>query len=229
MTRIHQSLLLALALLVLGTPAAAQTYSEPKPRRQFITISYDWMHTEPLHFSDHPLEDLVGQPVASTQNEAYEYRTRDGQIQIDVVKFKKRNRGLTGTVYPFGLTTGTSLGLRAGIEQLPDIELTFAGPGAPPAYSLTGARAYDAGVGLFVADRSAGWGLGSQAFIVGGVGRIRSDQSDGSRLFAEGGGGLLVGPFGLQLAVKFAWNKLDDPVSHKFLTVPVTVRGTLSF
>ncbi|CAN5726485.1 hypothetical protein BH18ACI5_BH18ACI5_18220 [soil metagenome] len=229
MTRIQQSLLLALALLVLGTPAAAQSYPEQKPRRQVITISYDWMNTEPLHFADHPVEDLVGRPIASAQNETYEYRTRDEQIQIDVVRFKKRNRGVSGTVYPFGFTTGTSLGLRASIEQLPDIELTFAGSGAPPAYSLTGARAYDAGLGLFIADRSSGWGLGSQAFIVGGVGRISSGLGDGSRLFAEGGGGLLVGRFGLQLAVKFAWNKLNDPVTHRFLTVPVTVRGTVSF
>jgi hypothetical protein len=229
MTRIQQPLLLALTLLFLAAPAAAQTYTEHKPRRQFITISYDWMNTEPLHFAEHPLEDLVGRPVSSTQNERYEYRTRDEQIQIDVIKFKKRNRGVSGTVYPFGFTTGTSLGLRASIEQLPDIDIAFAGPGAPAPYSLSGARAYDAGVGIFVADRSSGWGIGSQAFIIGGAGRIRSDQSDGTRVFAEGGGGILVGPFGLQLAAKFAWNKLDDPVTHRFLTIPVTVRGTVSF
>jgi hypothetical protein len=45
MTRIQQSLLLALALLVPGTPAAAQTYTEQKPRRQLNTINCDWMNT----------------------------------------------------------------------------------------------------------------------------------------------------------------------------------------
>ena len=229
MQPICQSLLLALALVLFGVPVDAQTYSAPKPRRQFITIGYDWMMTQPLHFADHPLEDLVGRPVAATQNETYEYRTRDEQIQIDVIQFRKRNQGVSGTIYPLGLTTGTTFGLRGSIEELPVIQVNFAGPGAPPPYSLTGARAYDAGVGLFIVDRSAGWGLGGQAFIIGGVGKIKADEQDGSRIFAEGGGGLLVGPFGVQLAVKFAWNKLDQPVAHRFLTVPITVRGTVSF
>ena len=229
MRPIYTPLILAIAVLATAAPAAAQNYPVQKPRRQFFTISYDWMNTEPLHFAEHPLEDLTGRPVASTQNESYEYRTRDEEIQIDVTRFRKRNRGVSGTVYPLGLTSGTALGVRVSIEELPEIRVDFAGAGAPPPYSLTGARAYDAGAGLFVADRSAGWGLGSQAFIVAGVGRIRADGRSGSRMFAEGGGGLLVGPLGVQLAVRFAWNKLEEPVTHRFLTVPVTVRGTLSF
>ena len=80
-----------------------------------------------------------------------------------------------------------------------------------------------------VADRSPGWGLGSHAFVVGGIGRITSDLGDGSRCFAEGGGGLDVGPFGVELGVKFAWNSLSEPVEHHFLTIPITLRGTLTF
>ena len=38
-----------------------------------------------------------------------------------------------------------------------------------------------------------------------------------------------TGPFGVELSVKFAWNRLDEPVPHKFLTIPVSVRGTVSF
>jgi hypothetical protein len=48
-------------------------------------------------------------------------------------------------------------------------------------------------------------------------------------VFAEGGGGLGSGPIGVELVVKFAWNTLFSPLDHRFLTVPVTVRGTLTF
>ena len=215
--------------LAFAIPAGAQTYSVPKPRRQFVTVSVDFMNTEPLHFASHPLEDLAGRPIASTQQEEYEYHTRDGEVQIDVLEFRKRNRGISAAVYPLGLSSGMTLGIRGSIEQLPTIRIDFEGTGAPPDYALTGGTAYDIGAGLYVADRSAGWGLGSHAFVIGGIGRIRADLRDGSRTFAEGGGGLTVGPFGVQLAVKFAWNRLDDPVDHTFLTIPVTVRGTFSF
>jgi hypothetical protein len=33
----------------------------------------------------------------------------------------------------------------------------------------------------------------------------------------------------VDLAVKFAWNRLSSPVEHRFLTVPITLRGTLTF
>ena len=224
-----RAVLTALAILAFAAAASAQDYTVEKPRRQFLTVSLDWLNTEPLHFASHPLEDLVGREVAAAQGEAYDYRTRDEQIQIDVVQFRKRNRAASVAVYPFGLSSGTTLGVRASIEQVPTIQIDFAGSGAPPSYALTGARAVDVGAGLYVADRSPGWGLGSQAFLIGGVGRLRSDQGEGTRLFAEGGGGLSVGPLGVQIAVKFAWNRLTEPVAHRFLTIPVTLRGTLSF
>lgn len=215
--------------LGLAAPAAAQNSAPDRPRRQFITVSVDWMHTEALHFASHPLEDLLGREVASAQGEAYEYRTRDEQIQVDVIEFRKRNRGVSVAVYPLGLSAGATLGIRGSIEDMPSIRLDFQGSEAPADYEFLDARAYDVGAGVYVADRSPGWGLGSQAFVIAGVGRIRGGNRDGSRLFAEGGGGLSVGPLGVQLAVKFAWNTLEDPVDHKFLTIPVTLRGTLSF
>jgi hypothetical protein len=224
--------LLIATLITLGiiSPASAQDYSVQKPRRQFVTVSVDWMETKPLHFASHPLEDLVGREVASAQFQDYEYRTRDEKIEIDVLEFRRRNRGFSAAVYPFGLSIGTTLGLRASVETVPVIRANFAGEGAPPAYSLTGAKAYDFGVGIFVADRSPGFGIGAQAFVIGGLGLIKADGArDGSRLFAEGGGGLMVGPIGVQLAAKFAWNKLNDPVEHRFLTIPITLRGTVSF
>lgn len=218
-----------LACAALAAPAFAQPYEPRKPRRQFVTVSLDWLNTEPLHFASHPLEELVGRDVAAAQFETFDYRTRDGEILIDVTEYRKRNRGGSVAVYPFGLSSGTTLGVRGSVEELPAIRIAFEGPGAPAEYAFTGGRAYDVGAGLYVADRSPGWGLGSQAFVVGGVGRIRSDVQEGSRVFAEGGGGLSVGPVGVQLAVKFAWNRLTEPVEHRFLTIPITLRGTLSF
>ena len=139
------------------------------------------------------------------------------------------NRAASVAIYPFGLSDGTTLGIRGSIEELPVVRINFDGVDAPPNYELTGGRAYDVGAGLYVADRSSGWGLGSQAFILGGIGRIKTDQGDGRRVFAEGGGGLSVGPFGVQLAVKFAWDTLNEPIEHRFLTIPITLRGTVSF
>ncbi|HVL65805.1 MAG TPA: hypothetical protein VM364_00955 [Vicinamibacterales bacterium] len=222
-------LLMLLAWLSFAAPAAAQTYTVDKPRRQFITVSLDWLNTEPLHFASHPLEDLVGRDVAAAQGEAYDYRTRDEQILIDVLEFRKRNRGASVAIYPFGLSVGPTFAIRGAVEELPVIRIDFAGPGAPPPYAFTGARGYDVGAGVYVADRSRGWGLGSQAFVIAGAGRIKGDVHEGTRVFAEGGGGLTVGPLGVQLAVKFALNRLTDPVEHRFLTIPVTLRGTLSF
>jgi hypothetical protein len=223
-------ILFAFLLLAVGSSAAsAQVYQPRKPRRQFITVSTDWLHTQPLHFIEHPLQDLVGREVAAAQFETYDYRTRDEQILIDVLEFTRRGRGASVTVYPFGISVGPALAVRASVQDLPAIRIAFAGNGAPPNYALTGAHAYDFGAALYVADHAPGWGLGSHAFVGGGMGRIRSDLSDGDRVFAEGGGGLTVGPVGVDLAIKFGWNHLTGPVEHRFFTVPITLRGTLTF
>jgi hypothetical protein len=219
----------ACGALLTPTLAGAQPYSEAKPRRQFVTISLDWLNTQPLHFVEHPLQDLVGTEVAAAQFQNYDYQTRDGLTRIDVLEFSRRGRGATITIYPLGVSVGTTLGIRGSVESLPTIRVTFDGPGPLDNYTFTDAHAYDVGVGIFVSDRSAGWGLGSRAFVDGGGGRIRSSLGDGTRVFAEGGGGLTSGPFGVELSVKFAWNRLDEPVVHRFFTVPISLRGTLSF
>src|SRR6185312_8400519 len=64
-------------LMLIPVPAAAQTYSAPQARRQWVTFSYDWQYTYPLHFAEFPLEDLVGRDV-TTADPPYDYRTRDG-------------------------------------------------------------------------------------------------------------------------------------------------------
>ncbi len=220
---------LGLLLISLASTASAQGYVADKPRRHFVTISYDSLYTHPLHFADHPLSDLVGGDVAAAQFETYDYRTRDGATLIDVVEFGRRQRGAGVTLYPFGMNTGPALMLRGSYEYLPRILIAFDGPSRVGEYALTDGRAFDVAAGLTLADRSPGWGLGSHAFVAGGIGRITSGLGDGRRLFAEAGGGLSVGPFGVELSMKFARNRLSEPVHHSFLTVPVTLRGTLTF
>jgi hypothetical protein len=215
-------------LLALAGDARAQDTAQPRPRRQFITVSYDWLYTWPLHFDAHPLEDILGVEIDSA-DPPYDYRTEDGRTLIDVTEFKRRNRAIGAAVYPFGLSSGATLGIRGSIEQLPDIRVRFDGPSPIAMYEFTGGVAYDVGAGIYVADRSAGWGVGSYSFLIGGIGRITSDLGDGRRYFAEGGGGLQTGPFGFELSVKFGWNKLSEPVEHRFLTVPINMRATVSF
>jgi hypothetical protein len=222
-------LLIVFAIGFASVSAEAQTYSVAKARRHFVTFSYDFLYSQPLHFDDHPLEDLVGQDVAGAQFEQHDYQTRDGAILIDVLEFRRRSRGFGVTLYPFGMSVGPTLALRGSIENMPVARIAFEGAGAPADYAFTGGKAYDLALGIYVSDRSPGWGLGSHAFVAGGLGRIRGNERDGDRYFAEGGGGLTAGPIGVELSVKFAWNNFTEPVKHKFLTVPVTVRGTVTF
>jgi hypothetical protein len=223
--------ILAAVFVCLAVAVAANAQPSParKARRHFVTLSYDVLYTQPLHFDDHPLEDLVGRDVASTQFEQFEYRTRDEAIAIDVVEFSRRSQGAGITVFPLGMNVGAALGVRGSVEQLPVVRVEFEGAGAPPAYVFTGGRAYDLALAVYLADRSPGWGLGSHAFLAGGIGRVRGDQRDGNRYFAEGGGGLSAGPIGVELSVKFAWNRFTEPVEHQFMTVPIALRGTVTF
>jgi hypothetical protein len=220
---------LALVLVCLAATAFAQTGRPAEPRRHFVTVSYDSQYTQPLHFAEHPLADLLGVEVSTVHFEEYDYRTRDERTLIDVLEFSRRSHGASVTVYPLGMARGATLMVRGTIEPLPVIRLAFDGPAPFPGYELTSGRSRDAAAGIIVADRAAGWGLGSHAFVAGGLGRITSSVGGGRRYFAEAGGGVGAGPFGVELGVKFAWNRLNEPVTHRFLTVPITLRGTLTF
>lgn len=224
--------LLALACLAcvfwLPSTATAQ-FRQDEPRRQWISLSLDGMHTLPLHFGDKPVEQLVGKETGGVREPGIDYRSADGDTTVAVDEFRRRNYGVGLTVYPVGAGNGASLAVRLAYEQLPIIRLTIQRPTGTELYELTDGRSVDLGAGVVVSDRSAGWGLGSQAFVIGGVGRIRGERGDGERYFAEGGGGVNIGPFGVVLAVKFAYNRLHDPRDHDFWTVPMTLRGTLSF
>ena len=108
-------LFLAVLMLCAGSSlASAQTYEVvSKPRKHFITFSYDWIYTEPLHFAEHPLSDLLGREVGAVQREAYEYRTRDEATLIDVIEFSRRQIGLGASIFPLGMSTGPTLMLAA--------------------------------------------------------------------------------------------------------------------
>jgi hypothetical protein len=232
--RFQTAALLGIAL-ALAAPAAAQSsaagqyYQARTARRHFVSISYDWVNVQSYSFGRHPLGDLLGQPVSEVHLQPYQYETKDGQTRVTVGEFSHRAQGFGVTVYPFGSSSGPTLAVRGSVEQLPTIRLAFDGPAPAAAYALTNGRAYDASVGVDVADRSPGWGLGSHAFLLGGVGRARSDQVRGTRYFAEGGGGLAVGPVGVDLSFKFVVNRFTEPVAHQVFNIPISVRGTLTF
>jgi hypothetical protein len=232
-SRVRALILISSAIAL--APVAAQAdpqdaAPQPRVRRQWVSVSLDWLNTQPLHFGDHPVEDLVGRDVGEAQRQAFDYESRDGLTRVDVVEFRRRGSGYGLTVYPFGMATGATLGVRVSAEDIPRIELNIVGPALVSSYLLEDARALDLSIGVYVADRAPGWGLGSYAFVAGGFGRIRSEVfGRGPRYFAEGGGGLTVGPVGVVLALKIARNQLDLPVPHSFLTLPIVLRGQVSF
>jgi hypothetical protein len=223
-----RSALAGAAMLAVAVPAAAQAHAR-HARPHFVSISYDWLYVQPYHFDAHPLGDLLGQPVSEVHLQPFQYQTRDGLTHVTVGGFQHRAEGFGVTLYPFGSSEGPTLAIRGRVERMPDIRASFDGPAPVPTYELTNGRATDVAVGVDVADRSPGWGLGSHAFVLGGVGRAHTDQSSGTRYFAEGGGGLAAGPIGVDIAFKFVVNRFDQPVAHQLFTLPISVRGTLTF
>jgi hypothetical protein len=215
-------------IAALGRPQP-QAYHAPKARRHFVSISIDKRSVQPYSFGKHPLSDLLGQPVDEVHLESFQYRSRDQKTLVNVLEFGDRATGIGATVYPFGSSVGATLAVHGSIETIPAIRVAFTGPAPSPAYELTHGKATDVGIGLDMSDRSAGWGLGAHAFLIGGVGRIQADQRSGMRYFGEGGGGVTSGPFGVDISLKFAVNRFTDPVPHRVYMIPVSVRGTLTF
>jgi hypothetical protein len=226
-----QTLVLVCVLAAVASSAAAQSpvYHARKARKHFVSVSYDWLYIQPYGFAKHPLSDLLGQPVSEVHLQTFQYQTRDQLTQVHVNEFSHNGQGLGLTLYPFGASDGPTLLIRGSVEQLPTIRLAFDGPAPAPTYELTSGRGLDVGIGIDVSDRAPGWGLGSHAFVLGGVGRALTDQMNGSRYFGEGGGGVSVGPFGVDISVKFAVNRFATPVTHRLYDLPIAVRGTLTF
>jgi hypothetical protein len=220
---------LVAALAAPDEAAQSQTYRAPKARRHFVSVTYETQFVHPYGFDKHPLSELLGQPVDEVHLESYQYRTRDQQTVVNVVEYGKRATAIGATVYPFGSSEGATLAIRGSFETVPTIRLAFTGPAPSPTYELTNGRATDFSIGIDMSDRSPGWGIGAHAFIMGGIGKIRTDQMDGNRYFVEGGGGVTSGPFGIDVSVKFTVNRFSTPVPHSIYMVPVSVRGTLTF
>ena len=120
--------------------------------------------------------------------------------------------------------------MRVSAEDIPRIELRIDGPALVSSYLLEDARSLDLSIGVYVADRAPGWGLGSYAFVAGGFGRDQERRlRPGPALLRRGGRGTDVGPIGVAACREDREEQLDAPVSHSFLTLPIVLRGQVSF
>ena len=210
-------------------PVQAPAYRAAQARKHFISVSFERQFVQPYGFGKHPLAELLGQPVDEVQLENFQYRTRDQLTTVNVLEYGKRATAIGATVYPFGSSVGATLAIRGSIDSVVPIRVAFNGPAPSPTYELTNGRAMDIGAGIDMSDRAPGWGLGAHAFVIGGIGRIDTDQLDGRRYFVEGGGGVMSGPFGVDISFKYTINRFTTPVTHSVHMIPISVRGTVTF
>jgi len=214
----------------LASPAAqARPYQAQKARRHFVTIYAERQFVQGTAFSKHPLEELLGQEVNEVHLQSYQYRTKDNQTLVTVDEFGRRATAVGAVVYPFGSSEGPTLAIKGSLESIPNVRVSFTGPAPSPTYALTGGRGLDVGVGIDMSDRSPGWGLGSHAYVIGGLGRAITDQMNGKRYFIEGGGGVIFGALGFDVSFKYVSNSFTAPVHHSIRTIPIGVRLTLGF
>src|SRR5262245_6748857 len=119
-------------LLLTATASAAQAqssvYQPHRERKHFISVSYDWHHTNALEFENHPLADLLGRPVSQARLQPYDYNTKDGATQVHVLEFSHPGQGASVTLYPLGLSSGAALTVRGSVVQLPTVRLGLDGP-----------------------------------------------------------------------------------------------------
>jgi hypothetical protein len=226
---IQSAAALCLAASLTAAPPQSRPYKPAKARRHFITLYAERQFVHANGFARHPLQDLLGQEVDEVHLQSYQYVTKDNQTQVTVNEFGQSASAIGATIYPFGSSSGPTLAIRGSFETIPDIHLSFAGPAPAPTYDQTGGQALDVGAGVDMSDRSAGWGLGTHAFVIGGVGRAITEQRDGRRYFIEGGGGIMFGPFGVDVAFKYLVQTFTTPIDHSIRTVPIILRGTVSF
>jgi hypothetical protein len=214
---------------VSASAAFAQSSGQAAPRKQWVTFTLDWAYTQPLHFKERPLEQLAGVDLGESRQAGVEYRSADGLTTVDLFELKRPVHGWSVAAYPLGAGNGASLMVRYAYEELPVIRFEIRNPGGSELYLLRDGSAKDFSVGVIVSDRQRGWGLGAHSFFLGGFGKLNGERGSGNRFLGEAGAGINVGPLGFQLGVKIAYNKLSDPRAHNFYTVPISLRGTISF
>jgi len=217
--------------LISRTNVHAQSLAKnEKPKKIFVTFSIDRMDTYPLHFKSMPLEELAGIKLFNVYEPIPErYRSKDGLVTITNIRFPKRNKGYSITVYPLGAGNHISLAVRGSYETLPVISFDINSPEGVEHYILSNASSRDVSIGIMDGDRPKGLGLGAHSFLMGGYGEIRELRGKGHRYFVEFGGGINFGPIGGGIFVKISKNYLYNPRPHSFFTVPIGLRGTLSF
>ena len=138
----------SIVALLFPSLSQAQTYQVPQPRRQFVTVSLDWLYTQPLHFAEHPLEDLLGTEVGSAAAAGLRLRNARWRHAHHGPGVQTQESGWWGDGLSARLRTGTTLGIRGSFEGLPDIRVTFEGAAPFSSYVLTHARAFDVGAGF---------------------------------------------------------------------------------
>jgi hypothetical protein len=226
---IQSAAALCLAASLTARAPQAQPYHAQKARRHFITMYAERQFVQGTGFDKHPLEELLGQEVDEVHLQSYQYSTKDNQTLITVNDFGRRAAAVGVTVYPFGSSEGPTLAVRGSLESIPDVRVSFSGPAPSPTYEQTGGRALDVGAGIDMSDRAPGWALGTHAYVIGGVGRAITDQTNGRRYFIEGGGGVMFGALGLDIAFKYVTNTFTVPLDHSIRTIPISLRATLTF
>lgn len=222
--------ILFLLLIMPGIVNAQESNSDKHVlRRQFMTLTVDWMNVYPLHFKKYPLEQLAEVPL-DWDYQRGGYHSGDRSISITNTKFEHRNRGVGIMVYPFGLKEGTTLAVRANYETLPTISFVINSPEGQERYDLKKGQVYNLGIGAISGGRSGGWGLGAYSFIIVGKGWINEPRGNGRRYFVEAGGRVTTGPLGIEIFFGVANNKLFNPRPHSFFTVvPFGLRAMVTF
>jgi hypothetical protein len=219
--------LLALALLLIPHHLVAQPAGTV--RRQFVSVTIDRLNAFLIGFEKHPLQQIAGDDLEFDFTKKF-YRNTDESISIRDVRIDPWNRAVGIMIYPFGVSNGTTLVLQGKSETLPMIHFVVNHPDHQESYTLGGGRARDLGIGAISCQRRAGWsGVGACAFIIGGTGWIDEPRGDGRRYFAEGGARISVGPAGAEMFFRLAYHRLENPEPHNFVTVPLGVRGVLTF
>jgi hypothetical protein len=207
----------------------AQTPDPVQPRKQWVTFTLDWAYSRPVHFMERPLEELTGVELGETRQPGPEYRSANGLTTVDIFELERPIHGWSVAGYPLGAGNGPSLMLRYSYETLPVTRFEISNPGGSELYLLRDGSSKDFSIGVIISDRQRGWGLGAHSFFLAGFGKLDGERGPGDRYLVEAGAGVNVGPMGFQFALKLAYNKLDDPRAHTFITVPLSLRGTLSF